>query len=36
MINGAVPREAAKVGRTAPVNQALTALARHREAAWRR
>ncbi|TDB91740.1 2-dehydropantoate 2-reductase [Actinomadura sp. 7K534] len=36
VINGAVPREAAKVGRTAPVNQALTALARHREAAWRR
>ncbi|TDC68515.1 2-dehydropantoate 2-reductase [Actinomadura sp. GC306] len=35
VINGAVPREAAKVGRTAPVNQALTALARHREAAWR-
>lgn len=35
VINGAVPREAAKAGRTAPVNQALTALALHREAAWR-
>ncbi|TDC46598.1 2-dehydropantoate 2-reductase [Actinomadura sp. KC345] len=35
VINGAVPREAAKAGRTAPVNQTLTALARQREAAWR-
>ncbi|MFV0315935.1 MAG: ketopantoate reductase family protein [Microthrixaceae bacterium] len=30
-INGAVPREAAKVGRTAPVNATLTALVRERE-----
>jgi len=32
VINGAVPREAAKVGRTAPVNATLTALVRAREA----
>jgi 2-dehydropantoate 2-reductase len=32
VINGAVPREAAKVGRTAPVNATLTALVHAREA----
>lgn len=31
VINGAVPREAAACGRTAPVNATLTALVRHRE-----
>jgi 2-dehydropantoate 2-reductase len=35
VINGAVPREAAKVGRTAPVNATLTALVRAREARLR-
>ena len=35
-INGAVPREASKVGLEAPVNATLTALALTREAAWRR
>ncbi|TDB86108.1 2-dehydropantoate 2-reductase [Actinomadura sp. KC216] len=34
-INGAVPREAAKAGREAPVNATLTALVRARETAWR-
>ena len=33
-INGAVPREAAKVGRLAPVNATLTALVRTREAGF--
>ncbi|WP_218010432.1 ketopantoate reductase family protein [Actinomadura chibensis] len=33
-INGAVPREAAKAGRDAPVNATLTALVRAREASW--
>jgi 2-dehydropantoate 2-reductase len=33
-INGAVPREAAKVGREAPVNATLTALVRARETSW--
>ncbi|TDD35883.1 2-dehydropantoate 2-reductase [Actinomadura sp. KC06] len=33
-INGAVPREAAKAGRDAPVNATLTALVRARETAW--
>ena len=32
VINGAVPREAAKIGRAAPVNATLTALVRAREA----
>lgn len=32
VINGAIPREAAKVGRTAPVNATLTGLVRTREA----
>jgi 2-dehydropantoate 2-reductase len=35
VINGAVPREAAKVGRTAPVNATLAALVRAREESWR-
>jgi 2-dehydropantoate 2-reductase len=35
VINGAVPREAAKVGREAPVNATLTALVLARESAWR-
>ncbi|MGF7122960.1 2-dehydropantoate 2-reductase [Rhodococcus sp. BE178] len=34
VINGAVPREAAKVGRLAPVNATLTALVRTREAGF--
>ena len=34
VINGAVPREAAKVGRQAPVNATLTAVARTREELW--
>ncbi|MBN9526972.1 MAG: 2-dehydropantoate 2-reductase [Alphaproteobacteria bacterium] len=34
MINGAVPREAAKVGIEAPVNATLTALVRQREAGF--
>ncbi|MEV4673056.1 2-dehydropantoate 2-reductase [Actinomadura sp. NPDC049382] len=33
-INGAVPREAAKIGREAPVNATLTALVRERETTW--
>jgi 2-dehydropantoate 2-reductase len=36
VINGAVPREAATVGRQAPVNATLTALARAREEPWAR
>jgi 2-dehydropantoate 2-reductase len=36
VINGAVPREAAAVGRTAPVNATLAALARVREARFAR
>jgi 2-dehydropantoate 2-reductase len=35
VINGAVPREAAKADRSAPINATLTALVRAREAAWR-
>jgi 2-dehydropantoate 2-reductase len=34
MINGAIPREAAKVGITAPVNATLSALVRQREAGF--
>lgn len=34
VINGAIPREAAKVGRTAPVNATLTGLVRTREATF--
>jgi 2-dehydropantoate 2-reductase len=34
VINGAVPREAAKIGRHAPVNATLTALVRAREAGF--
>lgn len=34
VINGAVPREAAKVDRHAPVNATLTALVQAREASW--
>lgn len=36
VINGAVPVQAAKVGRSAPVNDTLTRLVRAREAAWER
>jgi len=36
VINGAVPREATKVGLEAPVNATLTAVAMTRESAWRR
>lgn len=35
VINGAIPREAAKVGLDAPVNSTLTGLVRAREASWR-
>lgn len=36
VINGAVPREAAKIGSEAPVNTTLTALIRQRERPWHR
>lgn len=35
VINGAVPREAAKCGQEAPVNATLTALVKQRESSWR-
>lgn len=35
VINGAVPRQAARVGAEAPVNATLTALVRAKERAWR-
>lgn len=35
VINGAVPRQAARIGQEAPVNATLTALVRMRERAWR-
>lgn len=34
VINGAIPREAAKIGRTAPVNATLTALVRNKEVSF--
>lgn len=34
IINGAIPREAAKLGRTAPVNATLTALVQAKERQW--
>lgn len=34
VINGAIPREAARIGRSAPVNETLTRLVRTRESAW--
>jgi 2-dehydropantoate 2-reductase len=36
VINGAIPREAEKVGLTAPVNATLVALIKAREAEWSR
>jgi 2-dehydropantoate 2-reductase len=35
VINGAIPREAAKCGQEAPVNATLTALVKQRESSWR-